>query len=143
MKFIHQLYISILALTLTACTAEPVPINYGQDACHFCKMNIVDRQHAAEIVTQKGKAYKYDAIECMVQDLPKWPETEVAFYLITDYDVPAKLVDATQATYLISENIPSPMGANLSGFEQKEKAIQTQELKGGKLYSWTSLKEKI
>ena len=29
-------------------------------------MTIVDRQHAAEAVTSKGKVFKFDAIECMV-----------------------------------------------------------------------------
>ena len=28
-----------------------------------------DPQHAAQIVTTKGKAYKYDAAECMINDL--------------------------------------------------------------------------
>jgi len=142
MKFLNIIQILIIGFILSSCTVEPVPINYGQDACHFCKMNIVDRQHATEIVTTKGKAYKYDAIECMVQDLPNWAGTDIELYLITDYDVPGNLVDATKATYLISENIPSPMGANLSGFESNEKARQTQESKGGELYTWTTLKEK-
>ena len=133
--------ILFLALcALTACTIEQSPIVYGKDACHFCKMNIVDKQHAAEIVTQKGKAYKYDAIECMIRDVLKRDETEIALFLITDYYNPGKLVDATKALYLISENLPSPMGANLTGFESKNKAEETQKEKSGTLYSWDELK---
>ena len=133
--------ILFLALcALTACTIEQSPIVYGKDACYFCKMNIVDKQHAAEIVTQKGKAYKYDAIECMIRDVLKRDETEIALFLITDYYNPGKLVDATKAVYLISENLPSPMGANLTGFESKSKAEETQKEKSGTLYSWDELK---
>lgn len=40
---------------LWSCSIAPEPINYGQDGCHFCKMTIVDKVHAAEIVTTKGK----------------------------------------------------------------------------------------
>ena len=135
---ILTLYLALF--TLTACTIEQSPIVYGKDACYFCKMNIVDKQHAAEIVTRKGKAYKYDAIECMIRDVLKRDETEIALFLITDYYNPGKLVDATKATYLISENLPSPMGANLTGFESKNKAEETQKEKSGTLYSWDELK---
>jgi len=103
-------------------------------------MNIVDKQHAAEIVTQKGKAYKYDAIECMMRDILERDETEIALFLITDYYNPGKLVDATKAVYLISENLPSPMGANLTGFESKSKAEEKKKKKSGTLYSWDELK---
>ena len=141
MKFETIFQVLILSLVISSCTVEPVAINYGQDACHFCKMNIVDRQHAAELVTTKGKAYKYDAIECMVQDLHNWSESDIAFYLITDYDSPGTLIDARKATYIICEDIPSPMGANLSGFELVNKAEQILNHKKGELYSWSALRK--
>lgn len=125
---------------MASCTVEESPILYGKDACHYCMMNIVDKQHAAEIVTQKGKAFKYDAIECMMQDLLERDESSIAFFLMTDYFTPGKLVDATEALYLISENLPSPMGANLTGFQSKEKAEKVHKEKGGTLYSWNDLK---
>lgn len=138
----HPTYLFILMLLLSACAVEPQPINYGSDACHFCKMNIVDSQHAAEFVTSKGKAYKFDAIECMVNQMRKFDEAPIALHLICDYAEPGKLVDAKTATYLISENIPSPMGGFLSGFASAEKAKATQNEAGGDLYSWDELKTK-
>jgi len=103
-------------------------------------MNIVDKQHAAEIVTHKGKPFKYDAIECMMRDILERDESSIALFLMTDYFTPGKLVDATKATYLISENLPSPMGANLTGFQSKSKAKDVHKEKGGTLYSWSELK---
>ncbi len=44
----------IVPLFFYSCSVEPSPINYGKEACNFCKMNIVDQQHGAEIVTKKG-----------------------------------------------------------------------------------------
>lgn len=131
-----------IAFLLSSCAVEPVPIEYGKDACHFCKMNIVDQQHAAEIVTKKGKAFKYDAIECMMQNRFEWEEGEIGLFLMTDYSNPGNLVDATKATYLISENLPSPMGGNLTGFETKASAETTLKEKGGQLFSWEELKER-
>ena len=49
-------YILFLVPFFSACSVEPVEINYGEDACEFCKMNIVDKQHAAELVTPKRRA---------------------------------------------------------------------------------------
>ena len=85
----------ILSCTLTACTVEPQPINYGTDGCHYCKMTIVDNQHAAQLVTEKGRAYKYDAIECMMNHLNKWNLPPVQYYLVTDYGSPGMLIDAS------------------------------------------------
>ncbi len=131
----------LISLSLASCTVEESPILYGKDACHYCMMNIVDKQHAAEIVTKKGKAFKYDAIECMMRDIMEREENNIALFLMTDYSSPGKLVDATKAIYLISENLPSPMGANLTGFESKTKAEETQKDKNGTLYSWDELKQ--
>jgi copper chaperone NosL len=127
-------------ISFISCTVEESPIVYGKDACHFCKMNIVDKQHAAEIVTNKGKPYKYDAIECMVRDIKERDEKEISLLLITDYSSPGKLVNATSAIYLISEKLPSPMGANLTGFQNRSDAEKTASEKDGNLYSWDELK---
>lgn len=44
-------------------------------------MTIVDKQHAAQVVTKKGKAYSFDAIECMVHYSEKMdPSTIGLFY---------------------------------------------------------------
>jgi copper chaperone NosL len=107
-------------------------------------MTVVDKTHSAQYVTKKGKAYSFDAIECMVNDLNKNNNEDImAFLLVADYSNPGNLVDAKTATYLISEKIKSPMGANLSAFETKEKAQATQKEYGGELYTWEQLKIKF
>lgn len=132
---------SIIALLLVffSCNVGPEPINYGSDGCHFCKMTIVDKEHAAEIVTNKGKVYKFDATECMVNFMDDFDTSEIKLYLSNNYTEPETLIDATQATFLISENIPSPMGAFLSAFKNKADAEKTQAEKGGTLYTWNEL----
>ena len=126
-------------LILVSCTVSPKAIDYGNDGCHFCRMTIVDKVHAAEIVTKKGKTYKFDATECMVSFLNEFDTSTIKLYLSNDYNVPESLIDATQSTFLITESIPSPMGAYLSAFKTKEEAIAMQSQKGGKLYTWNEL----
>lgn len=139
MQTLKHYLIAALLLIFFSCNVSPKAIDYGSDGCHFCKMTIVDKVHAAEIVTKKGKVYKFDATECMVNSMGEFDASEVKLYLSNNYTEPETLIDATQATFLISENIPSPMGAFLSAFINKADAEKTQSDKGGELYSWDEL----
>lgn len=134
----HFIFLTML-LVVCGCNISPKPIAYGQEGCHYCNMTIVDKVHAAEIVTKKGKVYKFDATECMVDFVNDFEAKEIELYLSNDYTKPESLIDATKATFLISENIPSPMGAFLSAFKSKEDAKKFQSEYGGTLYSWEEL----
>lgn len=135
-KFI---FLSLVLLIFASCEVSPKPINYGSDGCHFCSMTIVDRQHAAQIVTKKGKAFKFDAVECMLNHMKDIDTVEVALYFCNYYEQPGELIAAQEATYLISENIPSPMGEYLTAFDNMEAATVAKEENGGELYSWNEL----
>ena len=128
-----------ISIFLIGCQASPQPINYGTDGCHFCKMTIVDKTHAAEIVTKKGKVYKFDATECMINSSKDFNIAEIKLYLSNNYNKPEDLIDATQATFLISKNVPSPMGAYLSAFESRAEAESVKSQKTGDLFTWEEL----
>ena len=123
-----------------ACSPVPQDIHYGKDTCSSCLMTIVDQQHAAELVTTKGKAFKFDAIECMVRYLKEHEGTEYAFTLVNDYNKPGSFINAETATFLISPSVPSPMGAFLSAFASEDQAMKLQQEKAGKLYDWSTLR---
>ena len=139
MKTLKHYSTLILLLIFSSCNVSPKPIEYGSDGCHFCKMTIVDKVHAAEFVTKKGKVYKFDATECMVNYFDEFDTSEIELYLTNYFSKPEAFTDATKATYLISKNLPSPMGAFLTAFENKSEAEKVQTEKGGKLYSWPEL----
>ena len=138
MKY-NRLISYVLILVFFGCNSDPVPIEYGVDACHFCRMTIVDKIHAAEVVTKKGKVYKFDASECMINFMDEFDTSTIKLYLSNNYTEPEVLIDATQATFLISRNVPSPMGGFLSAFRTKEDALKVKEQKGGKIYNWEEL----
>ncbi|WP_258105510.1 nitrous oxide reductase accessory protein NosL [Marinoscillum sp. MHG1-6] len=142
-KLSAVLILGFLVTGVWSCEVKPQKINYGTDACDFCRMTIVDRQHAAQLVTEKGKAYKYDAIECMMNDLKKWDRPAVAFYLVADYANPGVLTDAREAHFLISESIPSPMGAFLTAFAYETARADTFDSVGGELLYWSELKSEF
>lgn len=134
--------IFFVGLLLLSCIIEPEKINFGSDACHFCKMTIVDKQHAAQYVTSKGKQFKFDAIECMLNEFSEKTTNDVKIILVADFGIPETMTDARTATYLISEQIKSPMGAFLSGFSDEMKANEFVLGEDDRLFTWSSIKEK-
>ena len=126
-------------LLFSGCQPTAKPIDYGSDLCDFCMMTIVDEQHAAEAVSSKGKVFKFDAIECMANYLAENGDVNFPILLVNDYHAPRKLIDARTASYLISKNLPSPMGAYLTAFGQTGAAAEMQAAKGGQVFDWVSL----
>lgn len=142
-KFL-KLFIGTIVLLLTiSCKVEPEAIEFGKDQCSFCKMNIVDKTHAAQFVTAKGKQFKFDAIECMVNHIGQNSEEKIALLLVADYGNPGEMTEAEKATYLITPAIKSPMGANLSAFSVKNRAEEVQQKNQGEIYTWETVKQKL
>lgn len=136
---LYKLTFFLVFIVFFSCNVGPEPINYGTDGCHYCRMTIVDKIHGAEIVTKKGKVFKFDAIECMINYSKEIEKEEISLYLSNHYNTPEELIDVKNATFLISESIPSPMGAFLTAFESKTNAEKIKSKKGGELYTWKSL----
>ena len=134
----------LIFCSVLACSKKPEPINFGTDMCQYCKMTIVTKTHAAQMVTQKGKQFKFDAIECMIRFLEdKQDLIENSNLLITNYHKPGVMTDAKTASYTISEQITSPMGANLTGFVSLEEAKSIINDGSAQFYDWKSIFKKL
>ncbi|WP_228853035.1 nitrous oxide reductase accessory protein NosL [Aegicerativicinus sediminis] len=141
MKTLKQISLTGLVWLIISCKPSPKPIEYGIDDCQYCKMTIIDKIHGSEMVTKKGKVYKFDAAECMIHFLQGFDPNEIELYLTNSFDHPSQLVDATQAFYLVSENLPSPMGEFLTAFKNEGEAIDILATQGGTLYNWNEIKK--
>lgn len=137
-----KLLLSLSILLILSCSPSPEPIEYGSDLCNFCQMTIVDRQHGAELVSDKGRIFKFDAIECMVNYLHD-NDGNYAFMLVNDFDSPGELINAETGHYLVSKAVPSPMGAFLSGFSSHSNTVKLKEEKGGEIYNWSEIQIKL
>jgi copper chaperone NosL len=135
----------VVLLLFSGCSLQPQPINYGSDECALCKMAIIDQKFGAEIVTKKGKIFKFDSDECLVNFVREGnvKESDVASYWMIDAMQPKKLIDATKAFYIHTENFPSPMGGNISAFETKEELLQFKQQYAGDEWSWDDVKTKV
>lgn len=131
----------IFAITLwllaTACSQEPADIHYGSDECAHCKMMITDNRFASQIVTEKGKAYKFDAVECMTAYAKEHPEaSDGALRYVSNYNEGGTWLAATEAQYVKSEVVNSPMGESLLAFPNPQAAKRHIAERPGKLLEW-------
>jgi len=118
------IYLLVLVLFI-ACSNEPQPIDYGNDNCDFCEMTIVSRAYAAQAVSEKGKQYKYDAIECMVNHQLQH-NYEMPVNLVANFEKPGTMINVNEANFVINDSIKSPMGGNLAAFKQESAVVNTE-----------------
>jgi copper chaperone NosL len=132
----------VLWFVLVACSVKPEPINYGKDNCHLCKMTIMDKKFGAEVVTVKGKVYKFDDVNCMVNFLNSGflEERDVAYRLVVDYSRPGHLIAADEAFYIKSPDIRSPMASQVASFETDESKNEYKKQWSNSIYlTWGEL----
>jgi copper chaperone NosL len=129
-----------ISFLITSCQKGPKEIMYGHENCEFCSMTIMDDKHAAQIVTNTGKVYVYDSIECMLRSLEFYGENAEQI-VVMDFNNPGSYLNASEATYLIAPRLPSPMGANLSAFATGEDALNVGY--EGTLYTWETIRKHI
>jgi copper chaperone NosL len=118
-KLTPALALLLMVTGFTACTPKAEPIKYGVDSCHTCRMGITDTRYGCELVTAKGKVFKFDDVACMVRHIKADEKGEKGFRmkLVADYTNKGKWLDATKAYLLVCEAIKSPMGSNVMAFE--------------------------
>jgi copper chaperone NosL len=135
--------LSFIALSaiLIGCDNIPQPIEYGHMSCDYCKMTVVDQRYAAQLVTTKGKSFVFDAAECMINytRAEENKRHEFSQMLVTDYLTPAKLIDAKTASFIRSEQLPSPMGAFITAVGNGSDAKELKDKNGGMIYNWDGL----
>lgn len=128
----------LLPLFFWQCSTGPRPIKYGQDACAFCKMTLMDKHYGAEVVTKKGKVYVLDDVNCLARFLKNGgvkPENVAGRY-ITDYAHTGALLEVEKAVFLYSDHLKTPMASGVAAFanEQDLNAIKSQT--GGEMLRW-------
>lgn len=135
MKMISLILITVLFLS---CSNDPQPLQYGKDACYTCKMTLMDKKFGAEIVTQKGKVYKFDDLNCMVNFYNSGyePEENIAHLLVIDFAQPEKLIDTKHTFFVKSDKLRTPMASQVAAFEREEDYKKFKKDWNGILLGW-------
>lgn len=125
-----------------ACSDGPQPIHFGSDACAHCRMPISDKQYGAELLTKKGKAYKFDDLHCLFAFMGKKEieESQVKNIYFVNYLEPHQFIEADKTHYLKSEKLRSPMGSNTASFANIADLEKVKASQGGTEMKWLELK---
>lgn len=145
MRFVKNISVSALVFIFLSCSLEPEPINYGKDLCAHCNMKIMDKRYGAELLNSKGKVFKFDSGECLIDYISQnnIPVSDIGLTLVTDFNNPGNLITTKSAGFLISQKLPSPMGAFLTAFSSQAEAKKKSEETGGEVYTWDSVRQKL
>jgi copper chaperone NosL len=133
--------IILIFLTMSACNSNPEPIRIGTDQCSYCTMTITDNHFGAEILTKKGKAYKFDDIHCLLEylDNKSVSAKDIKSIYLTDFAGMHSLMNSSQVILLKSEQIRGPMGGTLVAFGNEDSALKLKEKFPGTLLRWDNI----
>jgi copper chaperone NosL len=130
-----------VATTIVSCDVKPQPLVLGKDNCYFCKMTVSDARFGAEVITKKGKIYKFDDVHCLLAFLKS---REVAAKEIKDvyfvtFDGDHRFVKSEDATLLKGDELHSPMNGNVAAFSTADSMRIVMEAVKGTPVSWKQL----
>lgn len=132
-------YFLLLALTFSCAKKEAEPIKLNADGCEFCKMKIADGKFGAELITEKGRVYKFDDMHCMINYHKDNTATKVKNFYIHDFNQENILIPAETAFYVKDGSINSPMHGNIIAVQTKEEAAQMAEKFNANPSSWNEI----
>jgi copper chaperone NosL len=131
----------VLIFGLMSCNQGPQPIRLGQDACSFCKMSIADNRFGGEIITNKGKVFKFDDMHCILGFMKANTinNNDIKETWIVNFDEPHNFIAAPKAFLLKSSELHSPMGGNVASFRDENKLKDGAEKLKGVEVTWDAL----
>lgn len=139
-RFLSLLLVSTFLFSCS--NGKPVAIKLNVDNCDFCMMGISDGRHGAEIITEKGRVYKFDDIACMAHYCKDNSDTKIKAYYVHDYTKNNELITAETAFFVSGGTVKSPMNGNTAAFTSKSEAKAFEAQSNGKEKEWTAILNK-
>lgn len=129
--------------SLGSCQPGPEPVKIGIDQCQHCKMTITDARFATELITTKGKLFKFDDIRCMLdfRRAAKLENKDIRQQYVSDYSGRHDLLPAPGLFYLASEGLRSPMAGNIAAFGNRDSLQMIRKRYPGKQMRFSELQQ--
>ena len=136
------LIIAILFPCIYSCNTKPEPIQYGKDMCSYCRMTIMDPKFGGEVITKKGRVYKFDDAGCTIGFLRAGTvkEEDAGQIAFTDYSNSQQFIDSKTVYFVVSPQLKSPMNSNAAAFPNREQASAMLSKTGGEIVNWDSFR---
>ena len=132
-------YFLLFTLIISCGKKEAEPIKLAIDGCEFCKMKIADGKFGGELITTKGRVYKFDDIHCMMNYCKENETKTVQSFYIHDFNQSNVLIPAETSFYIKGGDINSPMHGNTIAVQTKEEAEQLAKKFNANLISWSEI----
>lgn len=127
--------------SLMSCSTGPLPIKIGVDACSFCKMSIADARFGGEILTKKGKIFKFDDMHCLLefQNSNTINNMDIKDIYLVSFNKPHDFIEASKAFLYKSDELRSPMGGNTASFKSESELKEAAQKFKGEKVTWTAI----
>lgn len=140
----------IIALSLAGCAEidplEPPRLHFGQDVCAVCHMIITDDRYAAAISVEGAdgriEKHSFDDIGCIFEYESQHPSQKVLAYFVHDEQA-RRWIDATEASYVHSRNIHTPMAFGLSAHTSLSEARDRRRETNGDLITFNEARRRF
>lgn len=131
----------ISSLFITSCSTNPSPIAAGTDQCSSCKMTISDTRFSSEIVSKKGKIFKFDDMHCMLTFLndKQLDTANVKAYYFANFNNPKELLPLEKSFFYKGADFKTPMGGNIAAFSGEDDIKKIQEHFNGMQIQWSNI----
>ena len=128
---------------LAGCSPGPEALKIGKDNCDFCKMTISDNRYGAEIITRKGKVYKFDDSHCLLSFIrSKTTEKKDGDKVyLADFMSAHTLIKADDAFLLQSDFFSGPMNGNIAAFSNADSMKKIAGQYKGDVVTWKQLNQ--
>jgi len=142
-KKMVSLFLGFALFIFSGCKISPEPLVPGKDSCAFCKMAIIEIQYGCEIVTQKGRIYKFDDIACMKNFTQgnSINRKEIKLQLVNNFNHRGEWLNAESAGYYCGPVVKSPMGSNAIAFASESEATEFKGNREGSVLNWSTIQE--
>ena len=124
---------------LISCKNEVEPIRLNKDNCDHCHMTISDGRFGGELITEKGRVYKFDDLKCLLNFYHENKENGARQTYVHNYLANNILIRAESSFFVSSESLKSPMGGNTGAFSTFKEADLYAEKWDSKVSDWKTI----
>jgi copper chaperone NosL len=135
---------AIIVVLLSACgnsaqwPPAPAVTHLGEDSCSACKMIISQEKYGAQLHQQGKKLEVFDDYGCLLTRTSSGESAERVIYVRSAED--GSWIHESQAFYVVSKQISTPMGYGIAAFATKESASAfSSGLNDSRTYSQSEL----
>jgi copper chaperone NosL len=104
-------------------------------------MGMADPKFGGEVITKKGKVYKFDDVICMMRFLKSGEvrDANIAQKYVINFQKQNNFIDVGSAFLFVSPELKTPMGGDAAGFTSREEAEKMNAAGNGNVTTWNEL----